>query len=115
MTWQKGLTWAGLILIAWPIQYLLVVPAVILWRVIVVIVRFALKLGLIGIVLLFLPIIGWAILAAWLLFRRPDRQGEILAELRLQSAVMGAYSGTASTYTPPRRSIFTPWQIERVR
>ena len=95
MTVERA-AWIALhVLVLWPVQYLIVVPALLLWAV----VRFALKLGLIGILLLFLPIIGWIILAAWLLFRQPDHGAELVELERRRQGI------------PPPRSVFAPWKL----
>jgi hypothetical protein len=89
----------------WLVQYLLFVPVVILWRVFVAIVRFALMVGLWGLLLLFLPIIGWGILLVLLLSRRDDRRYRELVE------AIAAREGIDTR----RRSLFRPWLIDQVR
>ena len=89
----------------WFLQYPLYVPAVLLWRVFVTIVRFALMVGLWGILLLFLPIIGWVILLILLLMRRDDRRYKDLVEAIARNEGVQVR----------RRSIWRPWLIDRVR
>lgn len=101
MDWNRA-AWTTLhVLVLWPLQYLIVVPAILLWTFFVTLVRFALKLGVIGILLLFLPLIGWAILLAWLLFRRPDHTGELVELERRRQGIESR----------PVRSLFAPWHV----
>lgn len=98
-------TWLIIAVPLWILQYVIYVPIVLLWRVFVAIVRFALTIGLWGILLLFLPIIGWVILLLWLLLRRDDRRYKDLVE------AIGKKEGIETR----RRSIWRPWFIDRIR
>lgn len=83
--------WAGM-LSAWSVQYTVVVPIVWCMRLLSSVARFAMRAGLWAIVLLCLPIIGWAILAVILLLRSPSER-------------------------PPRRpaAYARPWLLDRYR
>lgn len=59
--------WLIALIPAWMLQYLIVVPAVWVWRYFIVP---AFKIGGVGVLLLFIPVIGWIVLAVMIL-RRP--------------------------------------------
>lgn len=56
----------------WLLQYLLIVPLVWIWLALIVP---AFKIGVVGVILLCVPIIGWIILAV-LILRRPQPRRE---------------------------------------
>ncbi len=85
-------------LLVWPLQYFIVVPAVLAWRLTIL----ALRLGAWGLVLLFFPVVGWALLAYVALVRRPDHDAEWLAIYREQHGLKP-------------RSVLRPWLIDRTR
>lgn len=64
--------WAALVIIVWPLQYLIVVPAVYLWRWAVALVKGALKYGLLGVLLLCIPLIGWIVLVYLVFFQKRE-------------------------------------------
>lgn len=78
------LRWTGLAL-AWAVQYTIAVPCILLWRLTLA----AFKVGFVGVLLLCLPVIGWIILALWLMLRHP----------------------APATAAPSRRSMWRPWGI----
>ena len=61
------LKWTGLVML-WFVQYLVYLPFV--WLPVRA-AKAAVKLGVVGILLLCLPVIGWAILLLWLILRHP--------------------------------------------
>lgn len=65
MSQQRSAWWLLLWAPLWLVQYLVWVPLVILWHAI----KFGLGIGLLGLLLLFIPIIGWIILVFLLLGR----------------------------------------------
>lgn len=67
-TLRDAATWIGLVL-AWSVQYTTWVPLVWAWR----LTAFALRAGLLGVMLLCVPIVGWVVLAVMLL-RRPSAE-----------------------------------------
>ena len=69
-TLTKVLAWTALLIFIWPTQYLMVVPIVYLWRWTVAIITGSLKYGLLGIMLLCIPIVGWVVLAYLVFFKR---------------------------------------------
>ena len=89
-TVKRVAAWAALISLVWPTQYLLVVPCVYLWRWTVALLAGALKLGVLGLILLCVPIIGWVLLAYLLFFRKGEP-------------------------APKRPSVLTPWGLTWVR
>ena len=78
----------------WPFQYLVAVPAVWIWDATRWLLRAALHLGLWGVVALFMPVIGWAILAAYLLLRAPR---------------------PATARPPYRPGLLRPWALRTIR
>lgn len=79
---------------AWLVQYLFVVPIILTWRVL----RFGLKLGVVGVALVFLPIIGWIVLA--FMYRSRKRHRELVEAIR-----------------PPEdeTSVWSPWGLDWAR
>lgn len=92
---KKVALWVVTIALIWPLQYLLWLPLVLLGRLI----RFAFMIGFVGIVLLFIPIIGWIILFFMLMGRRNEKRFERLLK------AMG----------DERKTVWHPWMIERLR
>jgi hypothetical protein len=99
-----NIVWLIIAIPLWVAQYVIWIPAVFIWRASVVVFRFALTLGLIGLVLLFVPVIGWIILALILLLRGGDDRDTkaLVRELARREGIDG-------------RSIWRPWLIDRVR
>ncbi len=93
---------AGL-MIGWSFQYLMVVWAVVLWRIFAWMVKAAMKLGVLGLLLLFLPVIGWIILI--ILFVVRNGQHEIAQAIAAQQPDTGK----------PARPIWRPWGIDWLR
>ena len=91
-TLKKVALWALLLLLVWPTQYFFVVPAVYLWRWTVALLWGAMRIGVLGLLLLFIPIIGWAVLAWMVFFRKADTAPKA-----------------------PRADVLTPWLLGMVR
>ena len=94
---MKYLTIIGLPLLWVSLQYPFVVPVVFLWYVFLWLLKGAGKVGLFGILLICLPIIGWAILAIILVMRAQHR--ETLAAFRPE-ALNEQSAGKPKYYVP---------------
>lgn len=93
-----NLAWLAVAIAAWVVQYFIVVPLYVIWRLVAI----AFSFGLVGILLLFVPIFGWIILGLWWLKRRSDkRHDEVMRTIRGDAA-------------PKKRSILRPWFIDRL-
>ena len=99
-----NIAWLIIAISLWVAQYVIWIPAVVIWRASVVVFRFGLTRGLIGLVLLFVPVIGWIILLILLilLLRGGDRDTKALVRELAREGIN-------------RRSIWRPWLIDRVR
>lgn len=96
MNGQSVAWWVALILLVWPVQYLLWIPLVIMWAII----RFAFTLGFVGILLLVIPVVGWIVLFFMLMGRRREkRYGKMLERATGEKPV----------------SVWRPWLLDRVR
>ena len=78
------LKWTGLSLL-WTVQYSVGVWVILAWRLMLA----SVKVGVVGVLLFFfLPVVGWVILALWLMLRHPAPAG------------------------PKKRSVWKPWGIK---
>jgi hypothetical protein len=82
-------------IVVWPLQYALWVPLVLAWRLFTA----ALSLGFVGVLLFFLPVIGWIILIFMLMQRRQTKKLEKMLQ-RMEGG--------------KPRSIFYPWMLDWV-
>ena len=89
----------------WLVQYLLWVPAVLVARLAVVLVRAALKLGALGVFLLCVPVIGWLALAVILYIRSRNR----VAERRHVEVLAALGHGPAPTPAATSVPVWQPW------
>lgn len=94
--------WSMLLLFVWPLQYMLVVPTVIGFKLARMILKAAVMVGIIGLVLAFIPVVGWLIL---LLIYVNDRNHQELLE-----AINPSTSSPDGSRTTGR-SIFRPWGV----
>lgn len=95
----------GLAAVVWPVQYLLVSPTVWLWRVCVTGLRAGLKMGVLGILLILLPVIGWVILGAISMHRSSQRRAD-----QRHAETLAALGHVQAPATAPR-SLWTPWGL----
>lgn len=108
----------ALALTLWPIQYALWLPVRYLTLITVAVVRFAVKLGAVGVLLLLLPVVGWIILAVWLVIRHQNalaerRHMQQLQAIEARDHRAHDYAETVATQTAPR-SVWRPWLIDYV-
>lgn len=85
----------------WAVQYVAVVPVVYTWRACVWLVTAGLKLGVLGVLLLCLPIVGWILLAILLVMRHQHAQ---------TMAAMGHGRGARA-----RANVLRPWGLQYLR
>lgn len=107
--WQLWLAIAAHALIVWPIQYLVVAPIVTMASWAWTATKAVFKIGGVAIVLLFIPIIGWVILAAWLLVRSNDQKDE-RRHVETMAALGVEYAEPEPT-TPAWKAIWSPWKF----
>lgn len=102
---RRFATILGLAAVVWPVQYLLVSPTVWLWRVCVTGLRAGLKMGVLGILLILLPVIGWVILGAISMHRSSQRRAD-----QRHAETLAALGHVQAPATAPR-SLWTPWGL----
>jgi len=86
----------------WCLQYGGWIPLVYTSRFLVWMAKAAIGLGLVGIVLLFIPVIGWVILAAMLMHRHGQKQ--IVRELRRQDGHPSIWRPWGADWIKARRA-----------
>lgn len=104
--WQAiAVTAVGFVglMVGWSFQYMIVVWAVVLWRLFAWMAKAAVKLGVLGLLLLIVPVIGWIILIILLVVR--NGQHEIAQAIAAQPPDTGK----------PARPIWRPWGIDWLR
>lgn len=112
--WTRIAAVTTVALVVWSIQYTVAVPTWACWRALVWLLRGAGKVGLVGVLLLLLPVIGWIILAVLLVMRHGQRDAE--RRHRETMAAMGrAVDPPDAEATVRRARILEPWFLPVVR
>ena len=103
---KKVAIWAALILVVWPTQYLVFVPVVWFARAI----AFGLTVGGWGILLIFLPVVGWIILGFMMMSRGANRRNR-----ELIAAIERANREGEPPPVAPVSSLYRPWFLHLVQ
>lgn len=107
--WQQWAIIAAHALIVWPFQYLFAAPVVTATSWAWGLIKAAAKIGIGALALLFIPVIGWVILAAWIIVRNQDRREERRHTETM--AALGVQYQAAEETAPLWQRIWAPWKI----